>query len=123
MNNPDVREMRRAQKESLIRKELSKLFLEIRVNDKNFEGIYINRVKLSPDKGMVNVFFYTHDGEEHFNKKLPLLILYKPSVRKALSKILASRYTPQLVFKFDKIFEKQCRIEILLDKVKKEEKL
>jgi len=121
MISKSLRETRRAQKESLLRKELSKIFLDIKRNDPSFEGIFINKVKLSPDKGMLHVFFYTDQGIDFFKEKLPLLILYKPSVRKALSQIISSRYTPQIIFKYDKAFEKQCRIETLLDKIKEED--
>lgn len=113
-----VRRLKRAQKESLIRKEFCKLFLAIKLDDSSFEDIYINRVQLSPDKGMVRVFFFTHKGQDFFQEKLKDLILYKPSIRKALSQILNSRYTPEIVFKYDKTFEKQCKIEKLLDQVK-----
>jgi len=113
-------ERRRAQKETLLRKELSKIFLDIKLNDPNFEDIFINRVRLSPDKGTVHVFFYSDKGEQYFQEKFPLLVLYKPSIRKALSQIVASRYTPEIVFKFDKTFEKQRSIEKLLDTIKEE---
>lgn len=123
MKNQVSKERRRAQKESLLRKELSKLFLEIQRNDPQFEGIYINRVSLSPDKSMVRVLFYSHEGENFFKEKLKNLILYKPSIRKALSQLIPSRYTPEIIFVFDKTFEKQCRIESLLDKIKEEDQL
>jgi len=121
MKNQATSERRRAQKEAILRKELSKLFLDIKRNDSDFEDIFINRVRLSPDKGMIHVFFYTDQGEEYFKEKLPRLILYKPSIRKALAQLIASRYVPELLFKFDKTFEKQRRIETLLDKIKEEE--
>jgi len=121
MKNQASSERRRAQKESILRKELSKLFLDIKLNDPNFEDIFINRVHLTPDKGTIHVFFYTDQGEEYFKEKLPLLILYKPSIRKALSQLISSRYTPQIIFKYDSTFEKQRRLETLLDKVKEEE--
>jgi len=121
MRSKTSSETRRAQKESLLRKELSKIFLDVKLNDPSFESIFINRVRLSPDKGTVHVFFYTDKGEQFFKEKFPLLVLYKPSIRKALSQLVSSRYTPQIIFKFDKAFEKQRGIEQLLDKIKEEE--
>ncbi|MFC1842980.1 ribosome-binding factor A [Candidatus Dependentiae bacterium] len=115
--------LKRAQKESLIRKELSKLFLEVKLSNPNFDNIYISNVKLSSDKSTAFVCFYTDEGEDYFNEKLKLLILYKPSMRKALSKILESRYTPQIIFKYDKGMEKQGKIERLLDKIKEQDSL
>ena len=121
MRDQKLRELKRAQKESLIRKEFSKLFLEIKLSNKNLQDIYINRVELSADKSTLFVYFFTDKGPEFFQERLADLILYKPSARKALSQILDSRYTPQLVFKYDKTFEKQCKIEALLDKVKEDD--
>ena len=118
MRDQRLRELKRAQKESLIRKEFSKLFLEIKLSNKSLQDIYINRVELSADKSTLHVFFFTDKGPDFFKERLGDLILYKPSIRKALSQILDSRYTPQVKFKYDSIFEKQCKIEALLDKVK-----
>jgi len=123
MRDNKTKELKRAQKESLLRKELSKLFLNIKQDDSRFADIFINRIKLSSDKSVIHVFFYTHDGHEHFKERLSLLILYKPSMRKALSQLIPSRYTPEIIFKYDTTFEKQCKIEQLLDKVKEEDKL
>jgi ribosome-binding factor A len=109
---------KRAKRESLIRKELSKLFLDIKLSDKNLEDIFINDVKLSSDKSSAHVLFFSEKGEEYFNEKLPYIILYKPSVRKALSQILDSRYTPHIIFEYDKTLAKQAKIEALLDKIK-----
>lgn len=116
-----VNYQKRAQRESLIRKELSKLFLEIKLSDENLKDIFINNVQLSSDKSTANILFFSLSGEEHFEKILPFLILYKPSMRKALSRILDSRYTPQIVFRYDKTCEKQAKIEALLDKLKTED--
>jgi len=118
-----VRNLKRSQKESQLRKEISKLFLAVKQDDKNFDDLFINKVQLSSDKSVVYVLFFSHKGEDYFDEKLPLLILYKPSMRKALAQLIKSRYTPQLKFKYDKTFEKQCKIEELLDKIKEEDKL
>jgi len=120
MIDTKVRELKRAQKEALIRKEFSKLFLNIKLEDPELSDLYINRVKLSSDKSVASIFFYIDGGQNVFNEKLRKLILYKPSLRKALSRLIESRYTPQIVFKYDKALEKQLEIEKLLDKVTKE---
>ncbi len=88
------------------------------MDDTRLQGLTINRVQLSPDKGMCSVYFYTPLGEEHFKDMLRILILYKPSLRKALASRIQARYTPDLTFKFDTQFEKVQRVEELLEKVK-----
>ncbi len=44
-------------------------------------------------------------------------------MRKAISSIRNSRYTPNIVFKYDLNFEKQCRLDALFAKLKLENKL
>jgi ribosome-binding factor A len=113
-----VSQVKRAQKESLFFREISQLFLQASLDDNRLQGLYVNRVQLSPDKGHCTIFFYTALGEEYFNTVLSVLTLYKPSLRKALAQTIASRYTPELVFKFDKQFEKQQRLEALIEDVR-----
>jgi ribosome-binding factor A len=115
-----VSSIKRAQKESLFFREISKLFSQTALDDNRLRDVSVNRVQLSPDKGSCTVFFYTAEGEEHFNQILPILVLYKPSLRKALASTIKSRYTPEIIFKFDKHFEKQQRIEHLIEQVKSE---
>jgi ribosome-binding factor A len=124
MTQSTVKSIKNAKKESLIFREVSSLFLNLILDQPGLSDMTINRIELSRDGGICFVFFYTAQGEESFIQKLPLLILYKPSLRKALAQKIVSRYTPDLVFRFDNTLEKQHRIESLLDTIKKtEEKL
>ena len=120
MNNSTVSSIKRSQKESLLLRELSKMLHQLSLDDKAIEGLIINRVELSRDKGFCYVYFYDSTGPEVFKQKLHSLILYKPAMRKALASILDSRYVPNLRFLFDETFEKKQRIESLIDEVKKE---
>ena len=108
--------IKRAQKESLLMQELSKMLLQLSLDDNRLQGIFINRVKLSQDKGVLTVYFYMSEGLEAFQEKLHILILYKPSLRKALASAVPSRYVPELVFKFDELFDKQQRLDELFEK-------
>lgn len=117
--NPNIK---KAQKESLLFKEISVLFNQLKLDNQKLEGIFVNRVQLSPDKGLCTVYFYTDQGEEHFNNVLDTIRLYKPSLRKALAVKIESRRVPELIFKFDAQFEKQFAVEQLLEKIKKENK-
>ncbi len=114
-----IANVKRAQKESLLFREISQLFMHAGMDDPKLQAITINRVALSPDKGVCTVFFYTPEGEEYFNNELlPILMQYKISLRKALASRIQSRYTPELIFAYDKQFEKQLRIEELIEQVK-----
>ena len=116
-----VKSIKRAQKEALLYREISTLFLKITLEDARLQELFINRVSLSPDKGMCSIFFYTDRGEAGFQELMEILVLYKPSLRKALSSRIPSRYVPNLLFKFDTKFEKHQRIEQLLETIKTEE--
>lgn len=116
-----VSSIKKSQKESLLFRAIAQLFSQTQLDDKKLHGLFINRVKLSDDKSVCTVYFYTEGGMEDFKEKLKSLVLYKSSLRHALAKSIKSRYTPELIFKFDDQFEKQQRIENLLEKVKGED--
>lgn len=116
-----VSDIKRAQKESLLLRELSTYFMQITQEDARIKGLVLNRVKLSQDKGSCTLFFYSPEGEELFQQMMPYLILYKPSMRKALAHSIRSRYTPQLIFKFDNPYEKHLELEKLLEQLKDEQ--
>ncbi len=121
MTQSTVRSIKFAKKSAQLLREFSQLFLRLVLDDPRLEGMFVSKVELSNDGGACYVYFYTSEGEEAFARKLPVLILYKPSLRKALSQKIVSRYTPELVFRFDQKFEKISKMEALLDKIKMEE--
>jgi ribosome-binding factor A len=116
-------EIRKAQKESYFHREISNLFLQITIDEPRLTGLFINRVTLSPDGGTCVVLFLAANGRPEFEEKLPMLVLYKPSMRAALAKTSRGRYTPNLVFRYDEDYEKVEKINRLLDTLKAEGKL
>lgn len=120
MNSSNVSHIKRSQKESLLLKELSQMLLELTLDDSELAGLFIHRVELSKNKGTCLVYFYDPQGPALFEQKKSRLILYKPSLRKGIASTLDGRYTPELIFMYDHQFEKQQRIESLLDQVKKD---
>lgn len=113
--------IRKARKEAQFLRVVTTLYVTQAVEDVRLRDIFINRIELSADGGLCYVFFYTDKGEAYFNEVLPHLILYKPSLRAALAKEIRSRYTPDIIFKFDDKFLKQQKIEQLIDKVIRED--
>lgn len=113
--------IRKARKESQFLRVVTTLFVSQAVEDERLRDIFINRIELSADGGLCYVFFYSERGEAYFNEILPHLILYKPSLRAALAKEIRSRYTPDIIFKFDNKFIKQQKIEQLIDRVIRED--
>lgn len=120
INNSNLSHIKRSQKESLLLRELSKMLLELSLDDSELSGLFINRVELSKNKGVCIIYFYDQDGIEAFKEKNKKLLLYKPSMRKAIATTLDGRYTPELKFLFDEQFDKQQRIENILETVKKD---
>jgi ribosome-binding factor A len=120
IHNSATASIKRAQKESLLLKEISAMFHSIWMEDKRVEGLFVNRVELSTDKGWVTVFFYTLEGQEKFAEQLEVLKLYKPSIRKTLAAKIRGRYVPDLRFAYDATFEKQQRLESAMSKAAQE---
>ena len=85
--------------------------------------LYINRVKLSADGSICTVFFHSNRGLEAFEELRPELVLYKPSMRSALAKSIHSRRIPDLRFVYDEQFDKQRRVDDLIESLKQEGKL
>jgi len=117
----NVSSIKKSQKESQLFRAIAALFSQTTLDDARLQGIAVNRVKLSDDKSHATIYFYAVGGQPEFKEKLPFILLYKNSLRKALAKSINARYTPELVFKFDDQFEKQQRIEGLLEKIKGED--
>ncbi len=115
-----VSDIKRAQKERLLFREISQLFQHATLEDARLRDFWISRVSLSADKSICYVFFVTQKGIEYFNEMLGILKLYKPSLRKAIADAIASRYTPEIVFKYDDQYEKVEKINQLIDRVKTE---
>jgi len=116
-----VRDIKKAQKEKLIFRELSQIFWQLFLDDTRLSNLQLTRVSLSADKSTCFIFFYIPGGLTAFEEKLDILKLYKGSLRKAMADQIDARYTPELVFKFDELHEKQQHIENLFESIKKTE--
>jgi ribosome-binding factor A len=117
MNNKQLPHIKKSQKEALLMKELSNLFLQVSLDDSRLSGVTITHVALSPNKSVVDVYFYIPGGLEAFEPIRSILILYKPSMRKALAQRVPSRHVPDIVFKYDEKFEKQMKLENLFNQL------
>lgn len=114
INSSATAAIKRAQKESLLLREISNMYHTISMDDNRLGGLFVNRVELSTDRGWVTVYFYTLDGYEKFEEQLEILKLYKPSIRKGLASEIKGRYVPDLKFAYDAKFEKQQRLELAM---------
>ena len=123
MQDSPVKNIKKAQREKLLLRHISKLFMEATQEDSIIRNLTITRVVLSQDKGHCFVYFYTPQGIKDFEEKLNQLKLYKPSLRKSIATSLDFRYVPEITFKFDESFEKQEHVEQLMEQLKREGKL
>ncbi len=116
INSSATAAIKRAQKESLLLREISNMYHTITMDDDRLNGLFVNRVELSTDRGWVTVYFFTLDGFEKFEEQLEILKLYKPSIRKGLASEIKGRYVPDLKFAYDAKFEKQQSLELAMAK-------
>jgi len=86
MAGPESKNVKRAQKEEQLLRELSTLLLEITLDDSRLSNLFINRVHLAADKSICTIYIYSPDGKKKFDELKPILILYKPSLRAAIAK-------------------------------------
>lgn len=123
MSTTRVASIKHAQRESFLLREISESFSKILYDNPGLHGLFISRVRLSPDKGKCIIYFFATNGLPEYEEKKPTLVLYKASLRTALAKTMNSRYTPQLRFEYDAAFEKQQKIDNLIEKLKDEGRL
>ncbi len=122
MFNPRYQEVKREKKKSLFLREIASLVQTLGAEDQEIAKVYVTRIDFSDDFGICYVYFSTYGefSESMFNTVLDRLKLYKPSMRKSLARSIRGRYTPDLVFLYDKPKEKEFKIHQLLDKVSQE---
>ncbi|HAU30038.1 MAG: Ribosome-binding factor A [candidate division TM6 bacterium GW2011_GWF2_43_17] len=109
--------IRRARREAQLQKIVAALLTQQACDDPELRDLQVTRVELSPSKSICYVLFYSAHGEAFFREKLGHVILYKPSLRKAVGEELQGRYVPDIVFKYDANLKKQLAIEALIDQV------
>lgn len=119
-------EIRRSKKKAQYLRELSTFLTHVSQDEAALAQIYITRVELSQDGGMCYVYvsFYNalsgEEKEQAYKEARDVLIMYKPSLRKALADSLHSRYVPDLRFVFDTKKEREHRVTDLLSQVSEE---
>lgn len=121
--SPRVRDIKHAQKESALLHKIGQFYVQIIQDEPALQSLSITRVQLSPDKGLCTVFFHAVGGIKEYETLRPRLVLYKASLRKALSQVLYGRYTPEIRFAYDTQLEKQSHMDDLIEKLKREGKL
>jgi len=119
MTRTRVAEVKRERRKALFLREMSTLIQSIASDEPAVAGVYVTHVDISPNSGILYVYFaaFKEPGEEAFKTALSVLKLYKPSIRKAFAQRIQTRYAPDIVFVFNKVKERERRVNDLLDKV------
>ncbi len=121
--SPRVRDIKHAQKESALLQKIGQFFIQIIQDVPELARLSVTRVQLSPDKGHCTVYFHALAGINEYELLRPKLVLYKGSLRKALSQVMYGRYTPDLRFAYDAQLDKERHMDDLIEKLKREGKL
>jgi ribosome-binding factor A len=111
------RDIKRAQRQSYILNEISPVLRELFSNEDSLSQLFVTRVELSSDGSICRIFLSTFSSKTVYEQASKTLMLYKPSVRKALSQILHSRYTPDVRFHYDAGKEKERHLDGLFEKI------
>lgn len=114
-----VAEIKREKRKAFFFRELVTLFQELGEREKPLADLYVSNVEISESGGICYLYLssYKEPGEEIFHNVFNLLLLYKGALRQAFSQRVQVRYTPEIIFEYDKAKEKERRINGLLDKV------
>jgi ribosome-binding factor A len=103
-----------------IKNELSTLLLRD-VADPRLDGVSFSQVVLSPDLKQAKVYFTIPAGDKPRSAGKALKRA-RGFFRSRLAKALDLRYTPDLVFYFDKVNEEMERIDELFRQIGKDQK-
>ncbi len=103
-----------------IRNELSILLLR-EVADPRLSGVSFSQVVVTPDLKQAKIYFVMSAGDRP-EPAIKALKKARGFFRSRLAKVLNLRYTPDLVFYFDKVNEEVQRIDELFREIGEEQK-
>jgi ribosome-binding factor A len=104
-----------------IKEEVSTL-IQRELKDPRLGFVTVTRVEVSPDLKYAKVFFSVLGDDTTKSETLKVLKRASGFLRRELSHILTTRYTPELHFEFDVAMEHGDKIQRLLLQLEQEEK-
>ncbi|CAM3574252.1 30S ribosome-binding factor RbfA [Erysipelothrix urinaevulpis] len=105
--------------ESLIKRELAPI-IQNRLNDPSLEFVSITDVELTNDLSYATIYV-SFLKEENKEKGLAALDKAKGLLRSEIAKVLTTRRTPELIFKYDDSIQHGAKIDQLLDQISKKD--
>lgn len=119
MKKSKISHIKRARRTSFLFNELALAFMRIAQDDPQLTSLSLTRTELSDKGSACTAYFTCIGGITAFNEKLSQLLLYKPTLRNAISKSLNSRHCPELVFAYDIALDGARELEAVFDSLKK----
>ncbi len=102
----------------LIKEEVASLFIN-GVSDPRLTGVTITDVRLAEDLKIAKIY-YVCGAKQDIPKVVKGLESVRGWVRREVSKRINMRYTPEMEFVYDDVFENGMNIDALLRNVKNE---
>lgn len=102
----------------LIKEEIAALFIN-EVNDPRIKGLTITDVRVTDDLKTASIY-YVCTSKEDRPQTAKGLESVKGWVRREISKRVNMRYTPEMVFVYDDVFENGMNMDELFRKIKNE---
>jgi len=103
----------------LIQKEINTI-LQKQIKNPQMGFVTITEVKVTDDLQHAKVYFTVYGSDEERLTTEKLLKKITPFVRYHIGQRIRLRYTPEIVFYYDKTIERAARIEELLNKIHQE---
>ncbi len=104
--------------ESLIKRELAPI-IQNRLNDPSLDFVSVTDVELTNDLSYATIYV-SFLKEQNKEKGMEALEKAKGLLRSEIAKILTTRRTPELIFKYDESIQHGAKIDELLEKINKE---
>jgi len=94
-----------------------------KLRDPRIKGVVtITRVEITPDLRFAKIYYSVLGDEKKKSLVARGLDSAKNYIRKYIGDSLELRYTPDILFKFDKKVERSAKIDEILEKIHKEER-
>lgn len=105
---------------NLIKVEISNMILFGEIKDPRLQGVYITNVKVSDDIGKATIMF-GNSGNSDIENILSGFKKASGFIRKTLAKNLYLKRVPSLFFMYDDTMEQVEKIDMLLNKLHRED--
>ncbi len=113
-------DIKKKQRESLIQKLLVPVLLETFRDEPELKFFSVSKIELSKDGGLCNIFLMTSFAPEKIEEAMFKVARYTIATRKALARVMQSRYVPEVRFQYDHSLEKMNQLNDILLRVGQE---